>query len=191
MHSSSSVLLIASFLAASSTYAQSTSTVEAVTQITDGQVQAPTVPAVSSYVNPYTTQTNSLGVVTGQPSPETSQPAPATSLPPLATSQESAATFYSSLPGVPVGINTTLVPIVSTTSGATATSTGNSSAGNLTTSTRTATGTRTSTERETSDPTGTPSSTESPESTGAAASLHIAVSGLALGVAGSFFALFL
>jgi hypothetical protein len=78
-------------------------TVPAISQISDGQPQAPTATwsaaseswssaasewtsGTASYENPftiYTTQTNSLGVITGMPSVWTSQP----SQPPLVTSQ--------------------------------------------------------------------------------------------------------
>lgn len=70
-------------------------TVPAMSQISDGQPQAPYNTAVSgssvswptssgSYENPftiYTTQTNSLGVITGMPSVVTSQPSVITSQP--------------------------------------------------------------------------------------------------------------
>jgi len=68
----------------------STSTMTAISQIPDGQVQAPTDSSTdsmlssSSYENPftvYTTQTNSLGVITGMPSVWTSQPSAVTSQP--------------------------------------------------------------------------------------------------------------
>lgn len=82
------------------------STVSGISQLSDGQVQAPTSSILSpsttetladpvattttseSYENPftiYTTQTNSLGVITGQPSVVTSQPDVVTSQPPSAT----------------------------------------------------------------------------------------------------------
>ncbi|KAK5457027.1 hypothetical protein LTS15_004808 [Exophiala xenobiotica] len=63
----------------------------AISQLSDGQVQAPTDSSTdsslltsSSYENPftiYTTQTNSLGVITGMPSVVTSQPSAVTSQP--------------------------------------------------------------------------------------------------------------
>jgi hypothetical protein len=71
-----------------------TSTMTAISQLSDGQVQAPTdsstdssllaSSSTSSYENPftiYTTQTNSLGVITGMPSVVTSQPSAVTSQP--------------------------------------------------------------------------------------------------------------
>ncbi|ETN36588.1 uncharacterized protein HMPREF1541_08866 [Cyphellophora europaea CBS 101466] len=89
--------------------AQSAVTVDAVSQIGDGQIQAPTgpiqessdaVPTVSTpasiatdtapYSNPftvYTSQTNEWGVITGMPTVVTSQPAVVTSQPSVETSQ--------------------------------------------------------------------------------------------------------
>jgi hypothetical protein len=89
---SSTLLTIALATAALS---QSTSTVPGITQISDGQIQAPTdaIPSgpgpeiISTslpYDNPFTsylTETNSLGVITGMPSVVTSQPAVVTSQP--------------------------------------------------------------------------------------------------------------
>jgi len=80
------------------TAAQSTVTVQPVTQIADGQVQAPQAlngtTTTAAYTNPftsYTTQTDSLGVITGMPSVVTSQPAVITSQPAVVTSQPSVA----------------------------------------------------------------------------------------------------
>ena len=83
-------LSLAILLLSASTNAQST--VTGVSQISDGQIQAPTGTASTTstapYENPftsYTTQTDSLGVITGQPSVVTSQPEVVTSQPPSAT----------------------------------------------------------------------------------------------------------
>lgn len=89
------------FIASIATLAAAQSTLEAVNQIQDGQVQAPTatvvasapVPTSAPYENPFTiylTQTNEWGVITGMPDVQTSQPLPAvaiTSQPSLITSQ--------------------------------------------------------------------------------------------------------
>ncbi|ERF76143.1 hypothetical protein EPUS_01477 [Endocarpon pusillum Z07020] len=181
MYTSSSLVVIASLLAASSYAQEDPSTVSAITQITDGQPQAPVTTPVassSSYSNPYVTQTNSLGVVTGQPSPETSQPLPVTSQPSVITSMSPAATYVSNAPGIPVGLNTTLLPVVSSSAVE-----GTSAAGNLSTSTSTATATATNTRTQTASRTtgtsgsGTSGSSTSEETgpasaTGAAGAIH-------------------
>ena len=83
------ILLLTLFGSTTTTFAQ-VATVNAISQISDGQPQAPTgVPAAAStssapYTNgftSFTTQTNSLGVITGMPSVVTSQPAVVTSQP--------------------------------------------------------------------------------------------------------------
>lgn len=192
MYTSSSLVIIASVLAASS-YAQNqdaTSTMRPVTQISDGQVQAPSsapVASVSSYVNPYVTQTNSLGVVTGQPLPATSQPLPVTTQPSVVTSMASAATYVSSAPGIPVGINTTLISVASSSSAMA----GTSAAGNLSTSTRTQSASRTSGTSGSASSGSSTSQSSAAAATGAAGAIHVAGTGLALGLAGSIFALFL
>ena len=111
-----STISLALLAITSTTLAQST--VSDVSQIGDGQIQAPTDtasasvslssaadPALSSavttstgsYENPftiYTTQTNSLGVITGQPSVVTSQPEVVTSQPPSATLPSVSGYYY-------------------------------------------------------------------------------------------------
>jgi hypothetical protein len=61
-------------------------TTNGISQISDGQIQAPATTTTSSppYTNPftsYTTETNSLGIITGMPSVVTSMPAVVTSQP--------------------------------------------------------------------------------------------------------------
>lgn len=184
----STLLLLASLLAftPNTILAQEgTSTVNPISQIPDGQPQAPT----SIYSNPFVTQTDSRGVVTGQPIPETSQPLPETSQPLPITTQPSvvtdispAATYYSTgPPGVPM--NTTLVSVLSSGTG--------SAAGNLSSSTRTLSSTRTGATPTGAEEEATSTDASASEATGAAASIQIAGTGIALGLAGSVFALFL
>lgn len=153
----------------------------------------------------FLTQTNSRGVVTGQPAVETNQPGqpPAdTSIPPVETNVGTAAT----IPAVGTGIVTLLLP---GTAGPNSTQTVVVSANNSTTivlgnggaePTASVTGTGTeapeatetgadSTGTETGTATGTVSGTATPDETGAAANLR-AVAGSVVGL-GAFVAAFL
>jgi len=79
----------------------------AVSEYTDGQPQVTsTLTTTSPYTNAFTsylTETNSLGVVTGQPSVITSQPSVVTSQPAVVTSQPAVVTTKPTVPGVSVG----------------------------------------------------------------------------------------
>lgn len=195
--SSSSVLFLVSLLASSTCYAQITSTMTPVSQIPDGQPQAPASTPLSSvsaatptsvYVNPFITETDSLGVVTGQPTAETSQPLPITTQPSVITSQAPAATFESTAPGIPVGLNTTLIPVVSSSASAA----GTSAAGNLSTSSRTSTASRTVESSESTESATSTDFSNAPASSSSAAAAHVAAgTGFALGLAGSVFAMLL
>lgn len=109
----SSISLTLALLSAST---NAESTVTGVSQIWDGQIQAPTStvaawassslgadPEITTsttwapYENPftiYTTQTNSLGVITGHPAVVTSQPEVVTSQPPSATLPSLSGYYY-------------------------------------------------------------------------------------------------
>ncbi|MCJ1395032.1 hypothetical protein MMC18_007913 [Xylographa bjoerkii] len=95
-----------------------TSAVAPVSEFTDGQPQETTASSYSNALTSLLSLTNSLGVVTGMPPVATSMPAVitsmpavATSMPTLATSQTVAATFVSGSPGIPVPV-TTVAPVV-------------------------------------------------------------------------------
>ncbi|KAJ9632853.1 hypothetical protein H2204_007583 [Knufia peltigerae] len=114
-----------------------TSTVPGVSQISDGQIQA-TATTMSSYENPftmYTTETNSLGVITGMPSVVTSQPSVVTSQPASPTLPSYSGYVYanstsaSSQTTMTGGQNTTLTGSMSATTMATSTASGSGSGG--------------------------------------------------------------
>lgn len=183
----------ASLLSTISAQETSTMTTSAVTQISDGQIQAPAptpeTTSLSSYSNPseqYTSLTNSLGVITGQPSVITSQPSVITSQPSVITSQDPVATFESSAPGIPV--NTTIATVTLSSS-----SVGSGVVGNLSTSTSTRVATATQTQTRTGAAgTSTGTGFEAPESTGAAVKgARVEAVGSVVGIAGVVFAMVL
>ncbi|OXV05772.1 hypothetical protein Egran_06460 [Elaphomyces granulatus] len=148
--------------------------------------QSVSVPSVSIPDNPATSflaQTNSRGVVTGQPAAVTSQPPAATSQP----TQPGAAS-------IPAGLSTAVVPInpvSSSASGksgspATPVSSGASSATGSGSS-----GSVTGNPTAASSGSGSPTNRAASSSTAAAALATVAPVGLSLGLAGAIFAAFL
>lgn len=181
MHST----LILSFAALA--LAQSTSLAPAVS--TSGQVQSSAVNNPSTFL----TQTNSLGVVTGQPMAVTTQPLAVTTQPTVVTSQTQAATFVPGQPGIPQGLNTTLATAVPTVAAAGNSTAAGSAARNGTTVVTATTNTPsgpTSSSRASSTSSGSSSSSSSGSSSGAVAT-RVGQTGLGMVVAGALFALFL
>ncbi|MCJ1259243.1 ADAM metallopeptidase with thrombospondin type 1, motif [Lignoscripta atroalba] len=171
------------------------STVVSVTEVTDGQVQATS----TTYTNPFTSflsQTDSLGVVTGQPSVVTSQPSVFTSQPVAETSQPSVITVPAGAPTLvgtvtdafvtgtlaTVVISGSGLPVAGNTSGNTTVSTQPTPSGTVTT--------RTSSGGASSAAAGTAGSS-SPATTTSAGGASMLQPVLGLGFAGALFAAFL
>jgi Yeast PIR protein repeat len=149
MHTFKSTILTIALAIAALSLPQDTATVPAVSQIGDGQVQAPTAtPAIPSgpgpeivstplplvsestpYSNPFTsylTMTNSLGVVTGMPSVVTSQPAAVTEQPVSPTLPSYSGYAYGN--STTVGVSATATTMVTSAAESTAASSAGGSA---------------------------------------------------------------
>ncbi|KAL6251017.1 hypothetical protein RBB50_001225 [Rhinocladiella similis] len=163
-----------------------TSTVFGVSQISDGQVQAPPATAsTSSYENPftiYTTQTNSLGVITGMPSVVTSQPSVVTSQPVSPTLPSYSGYVYAN--STTSAANSSGSETTTTAGGQSTTSTGSGSASGATlvTSTRGASAGGASSASSSASPTFA-------QATGGAVSNKVAGAGVGLVVMGLGFSL--
>ncbi|KIW52319.1 hypothetical protein PV05_07965 [Exophiala xenobiotica] len=169
----------------------STSTMTAISQIPDGQVQAPTdsstdsslwpsSSSASSYENPftiYTTQTNSLGVITGMPSVWTSQPSAVTSQPASPTLPSYSGYVYANTT-TGAGVSTSPASASGSTVASTLTSTASVSGTTLATSTVVA-----------SESGATNASPTLAQATGGAVSNQVAGAGIGLVVLGLGFSL--